>query len=62
MKLIIEIELGNDAMRNNQHVKECLLNSRMLAPESLEDYHVGECGALYDTNGNKVGFWKVRWS
>ncbi|HEY9657278.1 MAG TPA: hypothetical protein V6C65_02355 [Allocoleopsis sp.] len=60
MKLIIEIDLGNDAMRNNQDVKECLLRSRLIGQEGCEDYAVGESGKLYDINGNSVGTWRVR--
>lgn len=60
MKLIIEIELGNDAMRNNQDVKECLLSSRLIGQTGSEDYTVGETGKLQDCNGNVVGNWRVR--
>lgn len=59
MKLIIEIELGNDAMRNNQDVKDCLLKSRVIGQTGVEDYSVGEKGKLRDVNGNTVGSWKV---
>jgi hypothetical protein len=60
MKLIIEIELGNDAMRNNQDVKDCLLRSRLVGQTGCEDFSVGEQGKFYDVNGNCVGSWRVR--
>jgi len=60
MKLIIEIELGNDAMRNNLDVKDCLLRSRVIGQGGCEDYTVGESGKLYDINGNPVGSWRVQ--
>lgn len=59
MKLIIEIKLGNDTMRNNQQVKESLLSSRVIGQTGSEDYIVGECGALRDCNGNVIGTWRV---
>lgn len=59
MKLLIEIELGNDAMRNNLDVKDCLLRSRCIGQTGSEDYTVGESGNLSDVNGNTVGKWKV---
>jgi hypothetical protein len=56
-RLIIEIELGNDAMVNAKQVERCLTHSRMLAGD--EDYTAGEKGNLRDENGNTVGSWRV---
>jgi hypothetical protein len=56
-RLIIEIELGNEAMKNAQHVERCLTHSRLLAGD--EDYAAGENGNLRDENGNTVGSWRV---
>jgi hypothetical protein len=58
-RLIIEIELGNDAMLNNKDVERCLLHSRMLAQTGTEEYETGEGGKLFDINGNSVGSWRV---
>ena len=60
MKLVIEIELGNDAMRNNMDVRECLLSSRLIGQTGSEDYTMGEHGTLRDCNGNVVGLWTVQ--
>lgn len=56
MKLIIEIELGNDAMQTPEDVKQCLNNSL----NGHTPYVVGELAKLYDINGNCVGSWRVR--
>jgi len=58
MRLIITIELGNDAMHSAPDVIESLTHSRLAAPDP-EPLNQGETGNLYDRNGNKVGTWMV---
>lgn len=59
MKLVIEIDLNNDAMRNNRQVKDCLLSSRLIGQTGCEDYAEDEHGSLKDSNGNVIGNWWI---
>jgi hypothetical protein len=61
MKLIIEIELGNDAMQNPQHVADALRETadkidQIYKPKFSRD----DTGKIYDLNGNHVGTWRVK--
>lgn len=62
MKFIVEIELGNDAMRTADDVLKSIRRSleRLPRDEAFEDYeHDWPSGQLRDVNGNKVGEWEV---
>ena len=64
MKVIIEVELGNDDVQTLSDVRRIVSTSmkeqqfRSLLPEEypLEE---GVGGTLRDRNGNKVGMWLV---
>jgi hypothetical protein len=56
MKLVIEIDLGNDAMKTGQDVIEALADTSIVAIGELGD---GDSGRIRDANGNSVGIWKV---
>ncbi|MGH2481371.1 MAG: hypothetical protein ACRDHW_17090 [Ktedonobacteraceae bacterium] len=55
-KLVLEIELGNDAMKDPAHVAEAL------AEVAKQVTHVamskGMSTKIMDVNGNTVGFWR----
>lgn len=59
MKLVIEIEFGNDAMQRYSQartmLKDCLGTS-----ENTAKPKVGDGFTMRDVNGNRVGFWEVR--
>lgn len=63
MKLIIEIEIGNAAMRTKAHLVKALLNvRRSIGRElNLRDKRFGaNRGSVMDINGNTVGRWEVQ--
>ena len=56
MKLIIELNLDNDAFvdhRCNEEIRKCL--NQIVDQIDDEDY----CGVMRDTNGNKVGWYDI---
>jgi|HubBroStandDraft_2_1064218.scaffolds.fasta_scaffold48431_2 hypothetical protein len=59
LKLVIEIEFGNDAMQRYSQasslLKGCLGTSDNHAKPCL-----GDGFTMRDVNGNRVGFWEVR--
>ena len=59
MKIIIEIELGNDAMQSGNDVAVAVMEtctlSRIYTPLYDKDR-----GAVFDENGNRVGTWEVK--
>ena len=60
MKFVVEIELGNDAMRTGRHLGEALAD---LAGHIRHDIGAREPsfrdeGSIRDENGNKVGSWR----
>ena len=58
MRFTLEIELGNEAMRKDDHIREALhrvaYKARM--SEFPED---GDEGVIADENGNTVGSWTI---
>lgn len=58
MKLVIEIDLGNDAMQSASDVQVAIQGAldhkRLLVEAFLE----GDGGTLRDANGNTVGAWR----
>lgn len=56
MKFVLEIELGNDAMRTRQHIAEALKK----VASKLTTFPTGQIRedeqSLRDVNGNRVGF------
>ena len=58
MKLVIEIELGNDRMLSGQDAVDALVRNRLNAhdPSAMQ---ASERGYIRDVNGNRVGEWKV---
>lgn len=59
MKIVIEVELGNDAMRTMDDVVTALdehFCAQALGPHELQE---GEDGRIRDLNGNTVGRWEV---
>ncbi len=63
MRLVVQIDLGNEAMQSRRDVHEALRRSLMV--EGFEEASLfvpleeGEEGRLRDENGNSVGLWKV---
>lgn len=59
MKLVIEIEFGNDAMQRYSQARAVIQDA-----VGTSDYRakptLGDDGSLRDKNGNRVGFWEVR--
>ncbi len=58
MRLMIEVELGNDAMRTGEDVSRLLLGYGVWV-EGVGELDLGHGGRLMDTNGNSVGAWRV---
>ena len=58
MKFYVTIELGNEAMKTQEHVAAALEKTAT----KIRDYecppHVGEGGRVVDENGNAVGEWR----
>lgn len=60
MKLVIEVELGNDAMQTAGDAIDSLRRALVAGSASLFDpLQVGELGTVADGNGNTVGRWEV---
>lgn len=58
MKFKLEIELGNNAMTTPRQIREAVRTSLSdLWPDI--DLVEGDEWGIMDTNGNKVGTWKV---
>lgn len=63
MRLVIEIELGNSAMRTKAQLLQALLKVRkaMNREMNLRDKRYGaNRGSVLDVNGNTVGKWEVQ--
>lgn len=60
MKLVIEVELGNDAMQTaadaGYAINRALLKQAASAIDPLNEHEVG---TVRDGNGNTVGKWEV---
>ena len=60
MKFTLEIELGNEAMRDSHDVSEALLGLRTKFHGRPSYFDGGnDEGTIYDENGNTVGKWEV---
>lgn len=60
MKVVIEVELGNDAMQTSAEVAYAVVHALLRQPASTVDpLNAHECGTLRDSNGNTVGKWRV---
>lgn len=62
MKLVIEIEIGNAAMKTKAQLIQALLKVRrsMGRELNLRDKRFGaNRGSVLDVNGNSVGRWEV---
>jgi hypothetical protein len=60
MKLIVEIDLGNDAMQTAADAGDAI--NRALIQQSasaLDPLNEHEVGSVRDMNGNAVGKWEV---
>jgi hypothetical protein len=58
MKLVIEIEFGNDAMLRYSQAR-ALLRYALGTSAYRSKPQVGDGGSLRDVNGNRVGKWEV---
>lgn len=54
MKIVIEVNLDNDAFKENQAEL-----SEIVSRQIPHDLKPGDEGSLKDSNGNKVGNWDV---
>lgn len=61
MKFILEINLGNDAMREAQDVGHALerVAERLFGRAGREELGIGDDGPIRDLNGNAVGRWEI---
>jgi hypothetical protein len=63
MKFTLEIELGNDAMRSHQDIRDAL--TQVMGKVGARQYCVksapsdGDGSKIIDDNGNSVGTWQV---
>ena len=62
MKLRIEVEIGNDAMRTKAELVQAVLKIRRQLKRDLnlrDKRHGANRGSVLDVNGNTVGRWEV---
>lgn len=55
MKFVLEIELGNDAMRNYSDIRRTLKADLRLDGKPT----IGDGIKIFDVNGNCVGHWEI---
>lgn len=63
MKFALEIELGNDTMRDFYDIAQALIGmARKFEMRHNCDIEVGQwdTSALRDTNGNTIGQWEIK--
>lgn len=63
MKFALEIELGNDAIRDFYDIAQALISmARKFEMRHNCDIEVGQwdTSALRDTNGNTIGQWEIK--
>jgi hypothetical protein len=58
MKLIIELEFGNDAMQHYSEARTAIRNSLGMSAHRAKP-EIGDAGTFRDLNGNRVGKWYV---
>jgi hypothetical protein len=59
MKVVIEIELGNEAMQTGADVAQALGTVQHRIEDLLLPLRVTDEGPVKDVNGNRVGMWWV---
>lgn len=59
MKIVIEIELGNEAMQTMNDVRDALEESLLGRKGNFSALRRGEESIITDLNGNTVGRWEV---
>ena len=61
MRLVIDIDLGNAAMRSASDAANAMHRSLLQqASDLFSPLETGEYGTISDRNGNTVGTWEVR--
>lgn len=58
MKVVIEIEFGNDAMQRYSQARSVIRDGLGMSEHRAKP-HVGDGGVFFDVNGNRVGKWEV---
>lgn len=60
-RIVVEIELGNDAMKTGNHVGDALrdLGGYIRHDIGRNEPTCRDEGKIRDVNGNTVGFWRV---
>jgi hypothetical protein len=58
MKLIIEIEFGNDAMQRYSQARSIIRDGLGMSEHRAKPT-AGDEGVFFDVNGNRVGKWYV---
>lgn len=60
MKLLVDVELGNDAMQTPADVNRALGYSlTRFSPDPSAVLREGDWAPVLDVNGNTVGWWEV---
>lgn len=59
MKVLISIDLGNDAMQTRHDVYDAIRLSMKKHTSLFAPLAAGDGGPVVDTNGNTVGRWAV---
>lgn len=59
MKVVIEVDLGNEAMQSPLNVIHAVENALHKQTDLHEPMQAGQGGPLRDVNGNTVGKWVV---
>lgn len=60
MKIVIEVELGNDEMQTYKQVESAVAAALTGSFDPHNTCKLGEQGHVWDRNGNKVGKWRVK--
>ena len=58
MKLVIELNFGNDAMQRYSQARSVIKDGLGMAEHRAKPA-VGDGGTFCDVNGNRVGSWRV---
>jgi hypothetical protein len=59
MRIVIAIDLGNEAMQTMQDVADALAKCLTASTDMNEPLLMNESGRVRDLNGNTVGAWEV---
>lgn len=60
MKVVIEVELGNDAMQTASDLSHSIQKALASSGKLFDPLEEGEYGLVRDGNGNTVGAWAVK--